>query len=358
MKAVLLLFLMLPFSGIAQEAARELDEEGKQLSKCVLNLQKAERLYQQGKVEDIPDLLRGCIKKGFNRDERMTAYKLLILTDIYDDDLEQADMKMYEFLKKYPEYEISPADQDEFAQLFNSYETRANWSVSIKGGMLFSFPVQTEPYGVMQLKTSPYEYSSGMGFNVGAGIMKYLSPSMKLNLEVQFLSHEFNYKATPDFFTSFAEIDYTERTQQLAVPLSLNNDFGSGNLKPFLRLGVMPVYMLSSTKNIGRTYTNKAFDELPRSTEDMLEYRNTFSAYLLTGGGLKYKIPYAGKIVLDIRFNMGLMEFVDPAQRYANSSQVWRYYVVDGKYRLNFLDISLGWIYPFYKSKKKQPLSY
>ena len=60
-------------------------------SECVFSLQRAERLYQQGNIEEIPGLLINCIEKGFTRDERLTAYKLLIQSYLYDDQLELAD---------------------------------------------------------------------------------------------------------------------------------------------------------------------------------------------------------------------------------------------------------------------------
>jgi len=346
--ASLFLFFVPWIAGFSQE----------EQSECVFSLQRAERLYQEGVVEDIPDLLYDCIEKGFTRDERLTAYKLIMLSYLYDDNLELADQKMQDFLKRYPEYELTPADQDEFAQLFNSYETKASWSVSITGGMVFTFVGADNTFGAFSTPDSPYDYSSGMGFAVGAGIMKYLAPGLNLNLEFQFLKHEYDYTVTPDFWMTFATSDFTETSSQVVAPLTLSYDFYTGNFKPFLRLGVMPAYMMMSNKNMGRDYTNESFDDLPRSDQEMIDYRNIFNVYAVTGAGLKYKIPYAGQVVIDLRFNMGLMNFVNPLERYTVQDQIFRYYGVNDNYRLNFFNVSLGWIYPLYKSKKKQPTEY
>ena len=60
------------------------------------------------------DLLQPCIERGFTPEERLSAYKLLILCQIYNDDIGGAHEGMLAFLKKYPEYELSPTDPDEF----------------------------------------------------------------------------------------------------------------------------------------------------------------------------------------------------------------------------------------------------
>ncbi len=223
--------------------------------------------------------------------------------------------------------------------------------------MVFTFPYTLEPFNVSSIDNSVWDYSSGMGFSVGAGMMKYLAPGFNLSLEFQYLKHEYNYELSQAFWTKFSKSDFTETTIQFVAPLTVSYDFNTGNLKPFLRLGVMPAYLLGSSMNSGRDYLNAAFDNLPRVDKEMIDYRTAFNVYAVTGGGLKYKIPYAGQLVLDIRFNMGLMNFVIPSERYISQDEIFRYYSVDDDFRLNFLNVSLGWIYPLYKSKK-QPSQY
>ena len=326
-------------------------------SECVFSLQRAERLYQQGNLEEIPGLLNNCIEKGFTRDERLTAYKLLIQSYLYNDQLELADQTMLEFLGHYPEYELTPADQAEFEQLFHSYETKATWSVSISGGGVFSFPYTFEPFGPFPAETSSWDYSSGPGFRVGAGFLKYLAPGFNLNFEVQYFRYEYDFALTQEYWSDFSETRYKETSSNIAIPISATYDFNTGNLNPYIRAGIMASYMFKSALDPVRIYKNGEFEDVSGSDISMIEYRNTFNLYAITGAGLKYKIPYAGQIVLDIRFDIGLTRFVNDEERFTSQESIFRYYNQDHDARLNFLSVSLGWIYPLYKSTK-QPSSY
>ena len=326
-------------------------------SECVFSLQRAERLYQQGNLEEIPGLLINCIEKGFTRDERLTAYKLLIQSYLYDDQLELADQTMLEFLNQYPEYELTPVDQAEFEQLFHSYETKASWSVSITGGVVFSFPYTFEPFGPYSTEVSSWDYSSGPGFRVGAGLMKYLAPGFNLNAEIQYFRHEYNFTLTQEYWSDFSETHYTETSSSIAIPVSVTYDFNTGRLKPYLRAGLMANYMFKSALDPLRIYKNGEFEDVTGSDLSMIEYRNPLSLYVITGTGLKYKIPYAGQLVLDIRFDIGLTRFASDEERFTPQELIFRYYDQDHDSRFNFLSVSLGWIYPLYKSTK-QPSSY
>lgn len=326
-------------------------------SECVFYLQRAERLYQQGNLEEIPGLLNVCIEKGFTRDERLTAYKLLIQSYLYNDQLELADQTMLEFLGHYPEYELTPADQAEFEQLFHSYETKALWSVFISGGGVFSFPYTFEPFGPYSTETSSWDYSNGPGFAVGAGLMKYLAPGFNLNAEIQYFRHEYNFSLTQKYWSDFSETRYKETSSNIAIPLSVTYDLNTGKLNPYFRAGIMTSFMFKSALDPVRIYKNGEFEDASGSDISMVEYRNLLNLYVITGTGLKYKIPYAGQIVLDIRFDIGLTRFAKPDERFTSQELIFRYYDQDHNTRFNFLSVSVGWIYPLYKSTK-QPSSY
>ena len=72
--------------------------------KCAEKLKNAQTSFDKGQVEEVPSMLRDCMKSGFNKEEALTAYKLLIQTYLLEDETGRADSVMYTFLKKYPEY--------------------------------------------------------------------------------------------------------------------------------------------------------------------------------------------------------------------------------------------------------------
>ena len=96
LKFVFLILIALPaFNAFGQE------------EDCAIKLREAQQLYDAGKIETVPDMLQSCIDKGFTQEERLTAFKLIILCQIYNDDPDEAHKEMLSFLKRYPEYELS-----------------------------------------------------------------------------------------------------------------------------------------------------------------------------------------------------------------------------------------------------------
>jgi hypothetical protein len=90
---------------------------------CAEKLKTAQSLFSKGQVEQIPSLLKDCLQSGFKKEEALAAYKLLIQTFLLNDKLDQADSTMYEFLKKNPEYQLSPTDHSSFVYLFNKFHS-------------------------------------------------------------------------------------------------------------------------------------------------------------------------------------------------------------------------------------------
>ena len=64
---------------------------------CLNTLREAKDLYEQGLIDEIPDLLSGCMESGFTRAQRIEAYKIIILTYLFDDDQFAAEKMMDEF---------------------------------------------------------------------------------------------------------------------------------------------------------------------------------------------------------------------------------------------------------------------
>jgi hypothetical protein len=323
---------------------------------CVFILERAERLYQQGQIQEIPGLLMACIEKGFTREERLDAYKLAIQSYLFVDELEEAESMVLEFLGKYPEYEVTPADPAEFVYLVNSYKTFPAFSLGVTLGGVLSFPYSTEQFGTHSLSDASADYTaSGPGFQFGASIIRYLGPQLDLNLEVNYQQKEYKYNLSP---YEFEEIRFKETISSISLPLTVTYDFGTGKFRPFARLGMMTDLNLISSIDPKRDYTNGAFDQV--SGDDIVTSdigsRDLFSFYPVVGAGLKYRVARIGYFMLDLRFQPGLNTLTKAENRYDyHNDQIWRYHNIDDKLRINQFTFSLGWIYPIYVSRK-QPI--
>ena len=46
---------------------------------CAFKLREAQQLYNEGRIETVPGMLQPCIQRGFTQEERLQAFKLIIL---------------------------------------------------------------------------------------------------------------------------------------------------------------------------------------------------------------------------------------------------------------------------------------
>ncbi len=336
-----------------------------QSEECVFQLQEAERLYSLGQVENIPQMLESCIAEGFNKEERLQAYKLIILTFLTDDNMQKADSAMVNFLKRYPEYEITPADPAEFVYLKNSYKTTPTFSLGVVGGINLLFPYTIEQFGVHNLESASGNYNiNSTGFQAGASVIKYLSPRFDLNLEILYQQSVYSYSLIPQQQTSIFdpnyEVEIIETMSMLAFPFSFTVDLTKGKWRPFLRAGIVGTYSLGSTIDSKRYYSDGSLDEVSGQNiaTSELNNRTELNFYGQAGAGLKFNYQGKGYFLFDVRFLAGFTKIVNAENRLdPHSDLIFRYKYTDDDMYINTLYISLGWIYPIYVSEKQPNLN-
>ena len=339
-----LLFFVLVFSIFYQQSQA-------QQTDCAFRLQEAENYYEMGVLDSIPSKLRTCINNnGFDEEELSRAYKLLILTYLFEDYQEMADLTMLKFLKKYPEYETKPTDPVEFTYLLNSYKTISTFSVGIIGGVNYSFVRIIEPYSTTNTEDYSGEYSvSSLNFQAGLHFRRYLTDDIELNFDALLYLKKFEYSSYQlDLYT----INYEESQSLLSFPLTGTYDFKLGKINPFVRAGFSLNYLFSASSNITRVYDNYVgLPDITGPNIDRTEDREKINFSGIVGAGIKYNIKN-GYLLFDARYNIGLTNIVNTDNRLQNDELVWKYHYEDDLFALNNVSISLGYVYSFYKTVK------
>lgn len=321
---------------------------------CAFILEKAEKMFEEGIISEIPDMLKPCLEKGFTKEEKLTAYKLIILAYLFDDNKMEAEKNMKGFLKKYPEYEILPTDPIEFVFLYESYNVYPLYKVGVFGGMNYTNVNLIEEFGTHNINDKNVDYvASGGKLAGGLRISRYLMKDIDLDLEIMFAKNEYEYDDT--LLTNYSLHNDEWRTIFM-FPLSLNYTFSKVKyVDPFIRLGIAPGFILSSNANLKGTYLDNS--HIPKSGADFsnIERRNNFELWTFFGAGVKYKIP-RGYLILDLRYNIGMTEYVqvDEQQIDPTSELLWKYGYVDDKFKLNNFIFTIGYSYTFYKPVKKE----
>ena len=316
---------------------------------CAVSLREAEQLYDAGRIENIPQMLQSCIDRGFTQEEKLSAYKLIILCHIYNDDVDRANEDMLAFLKKYPEYELTGTDPDEFRFIFEQYRTRPVLDIGPMIGVNRSHGMISQPFSPFNLNQLKPKYTSdGFSVHLGAMFNFYLGNRFQLSLEPMYAQSKFQleYDKPPIPAEALPNgLDHFERQDFLYIPLSGIYEFDAGQIRPYVRLGFQLGYLFTNT-----TATTQGIFAGP--DEDNLENRNQLNYWAFLGAGAKYKLNKS-YFFLDLRYNFGLNQYlISPDKRFTQENHNWVYMYQDSDFRLNTLMLSFGYARSLYNPKK------
>ena len=322
---------------------------------CIFKLQEAEKLYTQGLIEEIPQLLEPCIKRGLSKEDKLQAFKLVILSYLFDDNQQEAEREILNYIKQYPEYEITPTDATEFVYLFESYNPVPVYSFGGSLGLNTSLISLLEPFDTENLDDIGDYTPSGMVLQGGFFIDRYLHKNWRFSVELLYTQNKFEYN---DILYGFASINYIETHTAIQLPLTVTYSFQTEKkLNPYLRAGFGTSLLLDAKSTITREYVETGslqFTEIKDSDIDIKNNRESLHYWTILGGGVKYKITHS-YLFFDVRFNYGLNNSIKTENRFDENEQefIFKSFFEHDDFKLNNLSFSLGWAYTFYKPQKR-----
>jgi hypothetical protein len=336
------LFLIIAASLYSQEAGT-----------CAEKLKTAQSLFSKGQVEQIPSLLKECMKSGFKKEEELTAYKLLIQTFLLNDKLEQADSTMFEFLKNNPEYQLSPTDHSSFVYIFNSFKVKPVVQISIHAGTNVPFLTFVVPH-LTSGEQSKSKFTSNIGNLFFSGESRFkVTNKLELGFEVGFSQMKFNNKINN--ITGSAVINYAESQQRIELPLfALYNFTSFGKLTLYGRAGFGAAYDLGVTAIASSAPTDPA-NKSSRTGQSLnrKDSRVQIDCFGQLGAGLKYKIS-RGFFFVELRSNLGIFDQNVTGGQTTVPVLDFYYAWHDPDFRLNACNINVGYTYIFYKPSKRK----
>jgi hypothetical protein len=318
---------------------------------CAEKLKTAQSYFDKGQVELIPSLLKDCLRSGFKKEEELTAYKLLIQTFLLSDKLAQADSTMMEFLKKNPEYVLSPTDHSSFVYLYNNFIVKPVVQIGIHAGTnipFFTFVSPNSVYGEKDVKTKFSRNIINLYFSLEAKFK--INEMLEAGLEAGFSQLKFSSKTT----VGAAVASYSESQQRIEIPLSISYSFKSfGKFTAYGRLGAGAALNLGVTATASNTGTDKNNNlNLTGESLSRKDSRVKVDYFGQLGAGVKYKIP-KGFLFAEVRSNFGTMEQNVPGG--ATVPAVDYYYKTgDPNFRINAFNINIGYSHIFYKPTKRK----
>ena len=344
------MFVLVFMCSMSVQAQNKNKKDSLTENRCVQSLRDAEKTYEAGRINEVETMLLPCIQnEGFSKFEKMQAYRLIILSKLFDNREEEADQYFMEMIKTDPEYKVNPVtDPSEFVNLYNSYRTNPIFAIGIKAGMNLTTPNSFVPYGVYNTGGNTGNYKAFMNVQFGFNADVYLNKKFSIGADLLLSLKKYQYKNT---LLDYSELTAKETQMWLELPVVLKYTMGQKKARFYLQGGGAVSMILSSKSNIIRKESNTQSNEAIGPDINMRSMRNTFNYSLVGGAGVRYKAGY-GYVVLDVKYMYGLNNISNTNQKYSSSELIYKYGYIDNNFTLNSLMFSVGYYKSFYKPKK------
>ncbi|HBX52966.1 MAG: hypothetical protein A2275_07260 [Bacteroidetes bacterium RIFOXYA12_FULL_35_11] len=316
---------------------------------CSVLLKKAGQYFEEGAIDSVFKLIEPCIERGYDKKEKLQAYRLLTLVSLYQDNKKNAEKYIIKILETEPEYEVvRSVEEPEFLSIFDTYFAAPVSAYGVYIGTNFSIAKTIEHFGVHNLNNAVIKNLYGTGFQFGVKYSRFIYRNFDLNFDMQI---EQNKLYNERYFFNFVKVECSETNIRLSAPVSVTYEYPYKKIKPYLRGGLNPAFLFMSNARLIRNFTDNSAVDVKGSEINMTDGRNPFNLWLVTGAGLKYKIK-KGYLFIDFRYNLGLFNQVRIKNRYSNNELVYKYYYIDDDFRMNIFSISVGYTFVNYNPMK------
>ncbi|MBS1487383.1 MAG: PorT family protein [Bacteroidetes bacterium] len=335
-----------------------------QLTTCAQTLRLANSTYEQGRLHELPDLLAKCLENGFDKQEKVQAYKLLALTYIYLEEPEKADEMMLKILQTDNYFTINKdIDPAEFIALYNTFRTKPVYRLGVKFSMNVSQP-NVSQFNPISDGNAKYTYKLGVGAGVAAEIpinLPFFKHRATFAPELYYLTKSFTNQTNSVQLNSVYATSTGKETQNwISVPVMLQyrlfdkDELESAhrwieNLNPYVSFGVSGDYLLGASTSVDQKRVNNQSIDL--FTENISPQRMKFNLSVLAGAGIKSRVG-KGFIIGEVRYAYGLTKVNSQSTLFSNQLMLNNYKLVDGVFSLNSLFLNVGYVQNFFNPKK------
>ncbi|HEX3008931.1 MAG TPA: outer membrane beta-barrel protein [Bacteroidales bacterium] len=321
---------------------------------CLSKLKRAQELFDSGLIEEIPFMLDSCLKTGFDKEQTIQAYRLLIQVYLFDYNQEKAEGTMLALLTRFPEYKIQSNDPVEFVNLYNQFKTRPRYSFSINPGINMSNVSVLEQYSTGNLNGLKPDYNpKGINGGVILSFEKYFGSRAWITTGLGYSFASYEVKESMNFDREL--LSFSEKMQFAHLPIYFNFSFGeSKRVVPYIFAGGQLNYLIKADGELNRRslIENSTTTDLKGTAKDITKSRNAEGFSALGGMGVRFKIA-AGYLKANLYYTKGLTDYVKDDLRFSDSENLYYYNHIDDRIRLDFFNFSVSYSYIFYKTSKK-----
>lgn len=329
-------------------------------SDCSKNLKKAQRVYDSGEIEKVEAMIAECMLDGFNFAEKTEGYVLIILVNLFEDNIPQAEVNMVELLKHNPDFRPKSSDHQELKDLYAKFRTDPLLIIDYTVGLNFT-EASVLKYHTLNYE-SPYfkEYSPRVGAAIGIVGNYLLRNNFRANLgaSYKFQNYEvyefYGYDGSSFDTDDHQLIDARVNTSLIGVQTGVTKEFGRRKLVPYAGLGGIFEIYTNSQHLIERSYVNSeaSIGNVTGPSVNSLSLLNGYNLSALVDVGFRYKLGLKGKLIFSVKTSYGLVNQTFAASRYEDPELVYKYYFIPDDYLIHSMSVNIGYSQLIYNPKK------
>ncbi len=336
MRRILLFVFLIPCFSVLQAQ-----------NTCTEQLTRAQRNFDDGLLDGIPQMLTNCMQDGFTKEEKTNAYKLLIQTYLFNEEPQKADEVMMQFLNEFPAYSIAVNDPKEFINLYNTYRTDPIFKIEVKSGVVFTTPYIKDYFGPYDITSVKPDYQVRTGFNFEANFINTLTDDFNYSAGVSLSILRLGYLNQP---YDYSTVDATFNHYYLGIPLALRYNFSIGGLTLYGNVGIEPVYLLSATASLRRADDLVGEDPIP-GTETFTASHRKMDIRPFFSAGLNIDLG-RNQLTITAGYKFSTFSQLNPNKLYTNFDLGPKYLDYEDDMLLHHAQLSLSYIRPIYQPKK------
>jgi hypothetical protein len=335
-----------------------------QTQSCALALNRAEDLYEQGKLLEIETArFTDCLNNGgFSEGEQVRARKLLIKMAIFTDNEPRAEQELVELLQIDPVHELEQEDPTEMTVLLNKFRTWPIYRIEGYGGANMALTGVAQEYTTFDKPEKVY--ANDLGFQVGVRVTKhlrYLLTGLEVGGGFEFRSSSYTVTQEPivgnidqdPYFSTLIK----NRQATLRVPLFARYNFNysvNGRFIPYVFAGGSLDYLISAkyadasrSGGITASFSNNNFSDLKA-----FDQVNNLNMSIVGGLGAKFNAGKGNFLFGEVRYDKSLMLYNVPEERYSNPQLVSDLAYVEDDVFLNYVTVNIGYVRSIFKPVK------
>jgi hypothetical protein len=323
-------------------------------------LRLARATYEQGRLHEIEAQLTSDVIAKMTKAEKVEAYKILCLSNIYLEEPAKADESMLNILRTDPYFLINEAvDPAEFVALYKTFRTLPIFRIGGKLGVDACRPNVVEAATAGELAEGS-EYSALIGIHFGASADIPLNRRLTLHGELLYTQKRFKLNQVFDRQTDvitgeelYNETEAIEQETWLSLPLMLewkplkkDSKFNK-KINPYISGGVAIDYLLGA--KITAEQLRDQETAIQEKTYDIT--RNSLNISAVGAIGSKIRVG-GGYIVTELRYLYGITKVNSKENAYENQEITWEINYADPVFKLSSLELSVAYVQNIFKPKK------